>query len=81
MLFGLMLSADARLIVRLLDHKENPIRQARIQIIPGEIHPDKDTPVIMPSQPRTDGLAGFVTKNKFNRSFEVTIFYRRNYSF
>ena len=64
-LFGFtVLGVNARLGIRLIDREQNPVPKARIQIIPGEIHPDKDISPITPSQARPDGLVGFVTDSK-----------------
>ena len=65
LLFGLtILEVDARLDIRLIDREQNPVPKARIQIIPGKSHPDKDILPIKPSQSRPDGLVGFVTDSK-----------------
>ena len=64
-LFGFtVLGVNARLGIRLIDREQNPVPKARIQIIPGESHPDKDISPITPSQARPDGLVGFVTDSK-----------------
>ena len=71
-LFGFtLLGVDARLDIRLIDQEQNPVPKARIQIIPGESHPDKDISPIAPSQARPDGLVGFITDSKGKVSVDL----------
>ena len=71
-LFGFtLLGVDARLDIRLIDQEQNPVPKARVQIIPGESHPDKDISPITPSPTRPDGLVGFVTDSKGKVSVDL----------
>ena len=66
-----VLEAKAGLKIRLTDQNGRPIAQARIQIIPGQNNPDRETLPVSPPQPRTDGLIGFITDNNGRVSIDL----------
>jgi len=55
--------AQSRLNITVTGINEEPVKDVKIQVFPGEIYPDSNIEPIAPPTPRDDGLVGFVTNS------------------